>query len=397
MKSRILIVDDSDFSAIHLEGLIGDRYRIEHCPDGGAGVASALARPPALILMDVEMPGMDGYTACRQLKENPATRDIPVIFVSARVEPADRLAGYEVGGDDYVTKPFAPDELIRKIDLLLRNAQRNRELQAQMQWATNTAMTAMSSVGDSGIVMRFLREMVGCLDFRAVADCVMRSMDAFGLDTSLQLRSDGERHSCSRDGLCSPLEESVLNNMETCARIVDLGSRSAFNFPRVTIIVKAMPRDNPELYGRIKDNLASIAETVDVHLSALARVNSALQRGDKLFRLLQKNMVTLRNIEARYRVQRAASSQLLNALVSDIEASFVTLGLTEDQERRLQDRIRDALDESQHLLARELEADDTMRGLNDEFNRVLQAEAQAAAPQPRPAPAVPAEADIELF
>jgi len=407
MSPLILIVDDCDFTAIYLEGLIGDQYRIRHCADGESGIAAALAEPPSVVLMDVEMPVMDGYTACRLLKENPVTRDVPVIFLSARVEPADRLAGYEAGGEDYIAKPFEPAELTRKIDVLLRNHHKNRELTQRVKWATDAAMTAMSNVGDSGIIMRLLAEMMASLDFRSVADCIMRSMEAFELDVSLQLRGDDETLSWSREGHCSPLEESVLGNMATCARIVDLGARSAFNYPRVSIIVRNMPRWNPEHYGRVKDNLAKVAEAVDVHLQSLGRVKSALRRGDKLLDLLQRNMDRLQEIESRYRAQRAASSQILNSLVEDIERSFVSLGLTEEQERELQERVRNAIDEAQSLYDQEVEADGAMRSLTEEFNAVLaeesrEREALRAASAARPAPRAVAAVDsgdssIELF
>ena len=405
MSPLILIVDDCDFTAIYLEGLIGDQYRIRHCTDGESGVAAALAELPSVVLMDVEMPGMDGYTACRLLKDNPVTRDVPVIFVSARVGPADRLAGYEAGGEDYIAKPFEPDELTRKIDVLLRNHRKNRELTQRVQWATDAAMTAMSNVGDSGIIMRLLAEMMASLDFLSVADCIMRSMEAFELDVSLQLRGDDETLSWSREGVCSPLEESVLGNMASCARIVDLGARSAFNYPRVSIIVRNMPRWNPEHYGRVKDNLAKVAEAVDVHLQSLGRVKSALRRGDKLLDLLQRNMDRLQEIESRYRTQRAASSQILNSLVEDIERSFVSLGLTEAQERDLQERVRNAIDEAQSLYDQEVEADGAMRSLTEEFNAVLAEEsrerealraASAAVPQ-AVAAADSGDSSIELF
>lgn len=372
----ILIIDDCDFTAIYLEGLIGDHYRIRYCANGESGIAAALAEIPAVVLMDVEMPGMDGYAACRLLKENPLTRDVPVIFLSARVDPADRLAGYEVGGEDYIAKPFEPDELTCKVDVLLRNHQNKHELAQRVRWATDAAMTAMSNVGDSGIIMRLLADMMASLDDRSVADCIMRAMEAFDLDVSLQLRGGDETLSWSSEGGCSPLEESVLGNMATCARIVDLGVRSAFNYPRVSIIVRNMPRGNPEHYGRVKDNLTKVAEAVDVHLRSLGRVRSAVRRGDKLLDLLQRNMARLQEIESRYRVQRAASSQILNRLVEDIECSFVSLGLTEAQEGDLQERIRNAIDEAQSLYFQEVEADGAMRSLTDEFNAVLAEESR---------------------
>ncbi|MBT9498550.1 MAG: hypothetical protein IV103_15230, partial [Zoogloea sp.] len=229
-----------------------------------------------------------------------------------------------------------------------------------------------------------------------VADCIMRAMQGFDLDVALQLRDEDESLSLSREGVCSALEESVLHNMASCARIVDLGSRSAFNYPRVTIIVKAMPRDNPEHYGRIKDNLATLTESVDVHLRSLSRVKAALRRGDTMLALLQRSMATLKDIETRYRTQRAASSQILNALAFEIEDSFISLGLTEGQERRLQDTVRTAIDQAQAIYDQEVESDRLMRSFSQDLETVLRKEVESAAAPIVEAHSTP-ENSIELF
>lgn len=389
---HILVVDDNEFSVIYLEEVIGKHYRIEHAEDGEQGVLMALESPPALILMDVEMPGISGYEACMRIKQEPATRDVPVIFVSAQVGIADRTAGYEAGGDDYVTKPFDPEELIRKIEVLLRQQQRNRELSEQAKLATSAAMTAMSSVGDTGVIMRFLSEMVSCLDFGAVAKTILETMGNFQLDVSVQLRDDKGSLSRSHQGLCSPLEENVLSNMASCARIVDLGRKSAFNYPRVTIIVHNMPKNDPEHYGRVKDNIAIIAEAIDVHLQSLGIIDQALNRGDTLLRLLQNSVRTLHDIDESYRQQRLSSSNILNDLIQKIEASFVHLGLTESQERYLQDTLRDAIDQAQALYDQELRVGESMRSLNADLDSALKQEVQALADNK-----VQDETRIELF
>lgn len=373
-KELILVVDDNEFSAVYIEELLGDRYQVASVSDGELGVATAIALKPSLVLMDVEMPGMDGYAACQRIKEASETRDIPVLFVSAKVEPSDRLAGYEVGGDDYITKPFTPNELVHKIDVLLRYVHKNRSLTDQANEAVSTAMTAMSTVGDVGVIMRFLNELVSCLDYDAVMNAVFQTMSSFGLSGSVQLRNDKTVVSRSSEGLCSPLEESVLSNMATCARIVDVGHRSAFNFPCVTIIVRDMPKHEPEHYGRIKDNMATIAESVDVHIRSLALIDGALRRGDTLLRLLQRTVGSLQEIDQSYRRQRAESSQILNDLVHQIENSFVHLGLTEGQERFLQNTLRNAVDQSQSLSVAEIEADQAMKALNTDLGRCLSGE-----------------------
>ena len=399
MVPKVLVVDDSDFTAVYLEGLLGDRYQITHCADGESGVREALRLRPSIILMDVEMPGMDGYTACRQLKRDPATRDIPVIFLSAHIAPTDRFAGYEAGGDDYMTKPFDPDELCLKIAMLLRDIQQRKQLTQQISVASNTAMTALSTIGDSGIVIRFLRDMMGCLDFAALAESILRCMHAFHLEVSLQLRDGDAVYSISNDGPCSPLEISVLDSMANAPRIVDLGPGSAFNYSHVTILVKEMPQDTPEHYGRVKDNLASIAEAVDFYIAALNRMQQALQRGDTLLELLRNSLATLQAVEARYQVQRQARTQTFNALSEDFERSFVTLGLSEVQAQALRSALRLACDASQAPAAQGIEEEKQLQALIASFVAALQREAAAAATAQPSAP-VPASLDdgaIELF
>lgn len=400
MNPRILIIDDADFTAIYLEGLIGDQYQMAHELDGTRGVAEATRSLPDLILMDVEMPGMDGYAACRLLKQSPRTAEIPVIFLSARIGAEDRLAGYEAGGDDYITKPFLPDELKLKIALAFRNLAQRKQLSWQVADATQTAMTAMSSMGDFGIIMRLMRQMQRCLDLKTLAETVQEAMGSFGLEHSLQLRDDQETLSLTSGGPCSPLEESVLGNMRSCGRIVDLGNRSSFNYPGCSIIVKSMPRNNPELYGRIKDNIAIMAEAVDIHIVYLNSIRAALRRGEVLLGLLNQSMDGLRTVEQGYRIQRAASSQIFSQLIEGIERSFVSLGLTEDQEAQLQHRLRDALAQNEALFGKELAIDHLMHSLTESLDKVLKEENRILMPSPLE-PAAKAttggEESIELF
>lgn len=397
MPQRILIIDDDDFTAIYLEGVIGDQYQVEHFADAQQGVVAAINNPPSLILMDVEMPQLDGYAACRLLKADPATHDIPLIFLSARVETEDRLAGYEAGGDDYLTKPFDPEELRTKMEVLLRNHQKNLELAKQAAYATSAAMTAMATAGETGTILRFLREMVGCIELATVAQGILRAMAAFGRDAAVQLRGKTDVLSRSRDGICSPLEEAVLNNMASCARIVDLGKRSAFNYPRVSLIVKNMPVDDPDAYGRAKDYLATVAEAADMQVQALDLIRAALDRGDNLLSLLLRNMDTLRNIEQRYREQRAVSSQLLNSLVQQIEDAFVYLGLSDEQERFLQHLVRDTVQQAQTLYDQEIETDKIMQAVSGDIGSTLRDELAHMARARAPDESTPTADDVELF
>jgi two-component system cell cycle response regulator DivK len=119
----IMVVEDNEPSRDALSRRLERRgYRIVPSMDGQAAVAAAGIDPPDLILMDLGLPGIDGWEATRQLKQGEATRRIPIIVLSAHAMPNDRELALAAGADDFATKPVRFDQLLVKIDTLLRKA-----------------------------------------------------------------------------------------------------------------------------------------------------------------------------------------------------------------------------------------------------------------------------------
>jgi DNA-binding response OmpR family regulator/DNA-binding CsgD family transcriptional regulator len=120
-RQTILIIDDSpDNLRIAVDLLTAYSFDIRTARDGQIGLRRALNGEPDLILLDVQMPGIDGYETCRQLKANPALAHIPVIFMTARSDVQDKIRAFDVGGVDYVTKPFEPRELLARVRTQLK-------------------------------------------------------------------------------------------------------------------------------------------------------------------------------------------------------------------------------------------------------------------------------------
>ena len=127
---RILIVDDDKLSIKILTELLHRDYQIIAATSGPQALKSAAGKtPPDLILMDIIMPDMDGYEVCTQLKANDQTRHIPVIFVTAISEAMDKAKGFDVGGVDYVTKPFTPSAVKARIRTHIQLSTTMRELE----------------------------------------------------------------------------------------------------------------------------------------------------------------------------------------------------------------------------------------------------------------------------
>lgn len=128
--SKIMIVDDTPQNLGVLEKMLAEKgYHVFAMTSGEAAIKSAAASRPELILLDVMMPGMNGYETCRKLKENPDMRDVAVIFLSAMNETDDKIKGFEAGGVDYITKPFQLDEVIVRVKTHLTVRKLQKELQ----------------------------------------------------------------------------------------------------------------------------------------------------------------------------------------------------------------------------------------------------------------------------
>ena len=104
----VLVVDDTVDNIDVLRSILGEKYKVKVALNGQKALNIAKKRPPDIILLDIMMPGMDGYEVCRRLKDNPATKKIPVIFVTAKGEVEDETKGFELGAVDYIVKPVSP-------------------------------------------------------------------------------------------------------------------------------------------------------------------------------------------------------------------------------------------------------------------------------------------------
>ena len=119
-KGRILVVDDEIYIVHILDFSLGmEGYEVVTALDGEQALEKVAQQKPDLIVLDIMMPKLDGYETCKALKSKAETKDIPVILLSAKGRNVDQKTGFEVGADDYITKPFSPRKLVDRINAIL--------------------------------------------------------------------------------------------------------------------------------------------------------------------------------------------------------------------------------------------------------------------------------------
>ncbi len=125
MSETILLVEDEqriiDLARMYLEQ---EGFTVRFALDGASALESIVQHAPALMVLDLMLPVLDGWEVCRRVRANPATSDLPIIMLTARSDDIDKIVGLELGADDYLTKPFNPRELVARIKAILRRSER---------------------------------------------------------------------------------------------------------------------------------------------------------------------------------------------------------------------------------------------------------------------------------
>ncbi|MBO9309722.1 MAG: response regulator [Chloroflexi bacterium] len=167
-KGRILVVeDDFDISNMLRIYFTGQGYDVQVAPRGGDALTLTRKQLPQLIVLDIMLPDMDGYTVCRELRQTTRTSHIPIIFLTQRDERSDRIAGLELGADDYITKPFDIEELKLRVRNAIERVDREK------------SMDPRSNLPSSRLIEEQLRELMRTTDTWYYMDIKINHFDAF--------------------------------------------------------------------------------------------------------------------------------------------------------------------------------------------------------------------------
>ena len=145
-QASILVVDDTPANLSLLSALLSPRWRVRLAPSGAKALDLVRRQAPDLIVLDVMMPELDGYEVCRRLKADPATRDIPVLFLTALSQPEDETRGFECGGADFIHKPFNPATVLSRVATQLEAKQWRDTLHQRNTWLQQELQSRLSEV-----------------------------------------------------------------------------------------------------------------------------------------------------------------------------------------------------------------------------------------------------------
>ncbi len=378
---RIMIVDDDPIVA----GMLGvtlaaGGHDVAEMESGEAALALLASRPadalPEVLFVDIEMPGMNGYQLCRRLKADARSADIPVVFISSHDTLEDRIAAYEAGGDDFVSKPFDAAEVLKKAAVCIRHQRKGAQSEVMRKSAESVAMNAITSLGETSIQLKYVRRLLGCHSHQSLARETVATTAEFGLKGHVQLRTPGQTITLTENGPASPLEESVFDKMLGMGRIFSFKNRMVVNHGKVSILVVNMPLDNADYCGRIRDHLAIIAEAADLAVDNVCVRLEALRQAQDMQQIAASTRSAVEELRTAYRDIQISARLELETMTDAIEDMYVSLGLTDGQEATVSNVVR-------HATGRVLDLLELGATLDGSFTRIVgQLSHSVSAPPP---------------
>lgn len=397
--NRVLIIDDDRFTQNVIRRSLCHNYETRTADNGAMGLKVANNWAPDIILLDVEMPGQNGYEVCDALKGNAQTSHIPVVFLSGHSSVRELMLGFEAGADDYLTKPFDPEVLNTKLSKIAEHYSHKKSLSSSAQQAEETAMEAMTSNFELGRAVRFVELSHSVANYTQLAHSLLEATSSLKLSCSIMFKcSDGDHFYSGQGTGISPIEENLLKVTHGAERFVDFGCRTVISFPQIALLVKNMPLDDRARYGRIKDTLPFMLGACDAKVRVLDAEQALRTQADNLARSAHSIQALLSEISKQVAQNQQSVRSIMLDLTSELSLKLHTLGLEKDQEDYVLEQV-DHATEQLHDAAKSVESVEhslntmvkVLQILSTEQTRIVSEKLTST----QAAPAI--DHDIELF
>jgi two-component system, sensor histidine kinase and response regulator len=281
-KGNILIVDDTPDNLRLLSSALTDRgYKVRSVINGAMALMGSQAAPPDLIMLDIKMPDLDGYEVCQRLKENPQTREIPVIFISALDEVFDKVKAFTSGGVDYIQKPFQVEEVLARIENQLTVRRLQMQLQEQNQQLQQTQANLLQALEQERSLKQRIEEMAAIEERNRIAREIHDSLGHSLTALNVQLQAAA----------------SLLLSDPTQAQafLVQAQRLGATAMQEVRQSVRALRADE-QVEQPLEETIATLAEefrqvtgitpTVDIHLTKSVFLSLSISK--TIYRIVQE-------------------------------------------------------------------------------------------------------------
>jgi len=346
-SKRILVVDDEPLNReIMIEFLCDEFSQVEVSISGEECLKVCRKELPDIVLLDVNMPGLDGYQTCLKLKDMDHENKISVIFVSAHGKAEDRIEGYNAGAVDYLVKPFEPEELLQKINRTLKYQNDITDLRSSVASSNKVAFSAMTVSSELGEIIRIMEEMFLVTEYDELSKKYFEWSQSMELNSCIRIKTESFEYCWSDNVSSPPIERETLELLAGKGRIFSFESRTQFNGSCVQILVKNMPKDDEAKYGRLIDTLPVILTGIDKCITRIYELSLKEQQQKHI----QETIAEIRTISSQtsstFEEMQNDILTVFNEFQTSLDWEIPRMGLEDDQEKLIMKLADNCLEKS---------------------------------------------------
>lgn len=336
---KILVVDDDEMITAFYGAVLSQQYEVYFAKSGAEAINACRKMPPDTILLDVEMPEMNGYEACRKLRE---ITNVPIVFATAHTNLEEQLKAYDAGGDDILNKPLEPAILLRKVALAIKTKHTQEKLAKENSSLQSQATEFLSSFSASRVLLEFVRASLTCRSFEELANNTVSAIRGFSLDGSVVISHDGNNTYLATHGEATTLEISILEKSRTMGKFFQFKRNLVVNVDHISIVIPNMPVDD-ESAERVRENIVLLAETTKEFCDNVDMRRVSMERAESMQIALFEATKAVDNVRHKQVQMLMDVRVLLHGLTDKVERSYSVLDTTKEQERTISGAMNDSV------------------------------------------------------
>lgn len=369
----ILAVDDSHLNHKIVKKMLSQEFTVDSAFSGQECLQYLQGKKPELILLDVTMPDLDGYETCKLIKSNPQLSSIPILFLSGRCSIEEKLKGYEVGGDDYITKPFDELELAAKIKKAIAVCQKSRKLHQRAEVASVAVSQAIKVSSSIHTCMRFMGKLAQVDSLEALCSVFFIAARELGLATTLHIRSKPEPVTIFEDGIEKELEVELFRRTQIDRSFFQLGRHLLVQFEEITLLIKNIPLLEAREQETLKSYILTLVEGFHTRWRSLQAEEGVRRQREVLGVTLLKAKELVDKMASNFQLVMSNSHDIFEEALGSVEHQLAEFGLNEQQESSILSQMNGLLAKMESMHSHLLEKDHNIVALTDDLERVVEA------------------------
>ncbi len=366
----VLVVDPDPIHQEILDSMLGASMTLILANSASEALELFDFKHPDLVLLEVDIPDINGYDLCKQIRDRSGETGCAIIFLAEAMSLEDKMVGYRYGCDDFISKPFQPEEVATKAKRTLEIKKVQKKILKDSSDAMHTALIAMKQSSDMGLILRFMEGNSTCRGFDSLGQSLIELLENFSLEGRLIFKV--KPRNIFVGGAADKLDVDKFKLCFEQDRFIGKGEQLVVNQKNVSLIITNMPVKNPQSYDELKDILGMLMNSVEARTQSIMMDLELMDdQAIGLENMLEKCNQRMSKVSSTVAGHHDGQSIISETLVHEIKDICASLSLSDNQETSILDIFNGALGKLADSYSHVLHIEGDLKMIKDELTYLI--------------------------